>query len=106
MLRNAERACARLAALAKEVETAARLGVAQAAEEAAEEACRRAPVDTGRLKSGIRARSEGLTASVSADCDYAAAVELGTSRRAPQPFMQPAAELSRGTFAEKFRLKT
>lgn len=48
----------------------------------------RAPVDTGRLRGSIRAEAEGLNARVLTDCEYAAAVEFGTSERAPQPFMR------------------
>ena len=59
-----------------------------AAAERCEVAKARAPVDTGRLRESIRAEAEGLTARVVADCPYAAAVELGTSRSAPQPFMR------------------
>ena len=62
--------------------------VLAAAQEKCESAKARAPVDTGRLRSSIRVESEELTARVIADCEYAAAVELGTSRTAPQPFMR------------------
>lgn len=48
----------------------------------------RAPVDTGRLRDSIRVEAEGSVARVIADCEYAGAVEFGTSRNAPQPFMR------------------
>lgn len=48
----------------------------------------RAPVDTGRLRDSIRVDAEGSAARVVTDCEYAAAVELGTSKRAPRPFMR------------------
>ena len=48
----------------------------------------RAPVDTGRLRDSIRAEADGLSARVIADCEYAAAVEFGTGRTPPQPFMR------------------
>ena len=105
MLRNGDRACVRLEALRRSLEEAARRGVAGLAEAAAEEAARRAPVDTGRLRASIRARADGLSAAVTADCPYAAAVELGTSRRPPQPYLVPAAESVREAAAERFGLK-
>ena len=66
--------------------TAARVRIA--AQEKCAAAKARAPVDTGRLRNSIRAESDGLTARVIADCEYAAAVEFGTGRAAPQPFMR------------------
>ena len=57
------------------------------------------PVDTGRLRSSIRFEFSdgGLTGEVSANTDYAAFVELGTSKQDPQPYLDPAwrLELSR-----------
>ena len=63
------------------------------------------PVDTGSLRKSIRVEKEGnLQVSVIAggggvinprtgrEVDYAGYVEFGTSRAAPQPFMQPALE--------------
>ena len=44
-----------------------------------------APVKSGTLKNSIHA--DGNT--VVADVDYAAAVELGTAKRAARPFMRP-----------------
>lgn len=55
---------------------------------------RLAPVDTGFLRSSIGVDISGaghtVTAVVAPTADYAAYVELGTSRAAAQPFMQPA----------------
>ena len=59
-----------------------------AAEECCEDAMARAPVETGRLRNSLRVELDGLTARVVTDCPYAAAVEFGTSKRAPQPFMR------------------
>lgn len=59
-----------------------------AAEECCEAAKGRAPVETGRLRDSLRVESDGLTARVVTDCSYAAAVEFGTSKRAPQPFLR------------------
>lgn len=65
------------------------------------DAKRMCPVDTGRLRSSIgRALdrdARGLVGVVGTDVDYAAFVELGTSRAGAQPFLRPAlaAEASR-----------
>lgn len=62
---------------------------------------RLAPVDTGRLRSSIthsiERERDGLVGIVGTDVDYAAFVELGTSRAAAKPFLRPAlaAELTR-----------
>lgn len=61
---------------------------------------RRAPVDTGRLRSSITHRlgrdSEGLFVDVGTDVEYARFVELGTSKTAAQPFLLPALDDMRG----------
>lgn len=60
------------------------------------------PVDTGRLRSSITHAldrdARGLVGVVGTDVDYAAYVELGTSKAGAQPFLRPAlaAEVSRG----------
>lgn len=57
------------------------------------------PVDTGRLRASIteelRHDGEGLVEVVGTDVEYAAYVELGTSRARAQPFLRPAAEAAR-----------
>lgn len=70
------------------IEPLARQRILAAAQARCEAAKSRAPVDTGRLRGSIRMEAEGLTARVIADCPYAAAVELGTAKRPPQPFMR------------------
>lgn len=54
-----------------------------------------APVDTGFLKNSIHTVIQTnnfrvYSAEVIADANYASYVEYGTSRMAPQPYMQPA----------------
>lgn len=52
------------------------------------------PVDTGRLRASITHAldrdGEGLLAVVGTDVEYAAFVELGTSRTRAQPYLRPA----------------
>ena len=65
----------------------------------AADARRNAPVDTGYLRSSIATEYEfsgdGVVGSVEAGANYAAYVENGTSRMAPQPFMRPAFDRNR-----------
>jgi HK97 gp10 family phage protein len=55
--------------------------------ESAKEQC---PVDTGALRNSIKTVSSEGRAQVRADADYAAYVEFGTSKMAPQPYLVPA----------------
>ena len=48
------------------------------------------PVDTGRLQASITHVREDLTAWVGSGVEYAAYVELGTSRASAQPYLGPA----------------
>lgn len=48
------------------------------------------PVDTGRLRDSIEVSAEGNRAVISANTDYAAYVEFGTSKMPPKPFLVPA----------------
>ena len=48
------------------------------------------PVDTGRLRDSISAERNGTSARISANTDYAAYVEFGTSKTAPHPYLVPA----------------
>ena len=57
------------------------------------------PVDTGRLRDSITAESDGEKAYVSANTDYAAYVEFGTSKTAPHPYLVPALLDSAGAVA-------
>ncbi len=60
----------------------------------ANNAKRRCPVDTGRLRSSIThavfREGDHLSAHVGTDVEYAIYVELGTSRMRAQPFLRPA----------------
>lgn len=64
------------------------------------EAKQRTPVDTGRLRSSIRATISGdqLGAVVGTDVEYAPFVEHGTNRMQAQPFLFPAFEAERPKF--------
>lgn len=47
------------------------------------------PVDTGALRDSISVSAAGNRAEISANTDYAAYVEFGTSQMAPQPYLVP-----------------
>jgi HK97 gp10 family phage protein len=74
--------------------------VNETAQAAAEDAQRRAPVDTGFLRDNIRALAEpGLEAQVVSEAPYSDAVEFGTAANSPQPFFRPAMDAAATTFA-------
>ena len=58
------------------------------AERYAVEAC---PKDTGRLANSITHQVRDKEVAISTNVEYAAYVELGTSRQTAQPFLRPAA---------------
>lgn len=64
-----------------------------------DEARRRAPVRTGRLRGSFKRREtktdDGLTIDVINEAPYAAMVEFGTVDTQPQPFMRPAQDQAR-----------
>lgn len=102
MIRGAEALGTRLGKIDAALRQAAEETVAESAKAVCEGAAARAPVETGRLRSSICASAAGLEAAVRSDCPYAAAVELGTSRRSARPFMEPAAETERAEMAKRF----
>lgn len=54
---------------------------------------RRAPVDTGFLRSSIGSTCSGLRAEVGPTALYGRHVEYGTWKQKPQPYMSPAADI-------------
>lgn len=94
---GADRLRAKLLAVVPACEDAAAEAVKQSAQAARDVAASLAPVDTGRLRGSIEASAEGLSAEVTAGCDYAAAVELG-GRAPARPFLLPAAQAAALTF--------
>ncbi len=72
---------------------------AAAGEAVAAEARALCPVDTGRLRNSISVSADGGGAVISANTDYAAYVEFGTSNAPSQPFMVPAAVNAAGKIA-------
>ena len=91
---DAGRLAARLARIGPDCRAAAEEAVRRAAESARDAAAGMAPVDTGRLRASIEASAAGLSGEVSAGCEYAAAVELGSRKRPARPFLLPAAQAS------------
>ena len=63
--------------------------IGQNAEAYAKAAC---PVDTGRLRNSISHKSTERMMQVGTNVEYAPAVELGTSRQKPQPYLRPSVE--------------
>lgn len=49
-----------------------------------------APVDTGRLRDSITHVVDDNAVTIGTDVEYAAYVELGTSKHAEQPYLRPA----------------
>lgn len=66
---------------------------------AAKEEC---PVRTGRLRDSISLSSSDYTAEIGTKLSYGAAVELGTGRTAPNPFLGRTAQRIRKEAAEIF----
>lgn len=80
---------------------AAGLAVAKAAHDIEARAKNAAPVDTGFLKSSIRADQEGpFTWRVDVQAEYGGYVEFGTSRMAARPYFTPAVEFVRPSFIQ------
>ena len=70
------------------------LALGEELEAAAREARDLCPRDTGRLRASIEASvypyAQGVKGELRARTPYAAAVEMGGGKRAPQPFLYPA----------------
>jgi len=76
----------------------------QAAKIVEAEAKRRAPVDTGRLRSSINSGVSGDVAKVGTDVEYAPYMEYGTSRfPTGKPFLRPALDVSRKALVKLYR---
>ena len=67
------------------------IAIGMTAETHAKEYC---PVDTGRLRNSITHEVDmsDQAAIIGSNVEYAAYVELGTSKMAPRPYLRPAAE--------------
>ena len=98
-----DRLRAKLLAVAPACESAGEEAARQAADGARDLAAGLAPVETGRLRGSLTVTSAGTSAEVCADCEYAAAVELGGRGRPARPFMLPAAQASAAGFFDQAR---
>lgn len=78
-----------LAELAQRIEGSISEIIAAGADRVCENAKSICPVDTGALRDSISVNTEGNRAEISANTDYAAYVEFGTSVMAPQPYLVP-----------------
>ncbi len=77
-----------------DIEARAEQALAACVKRLADDVCVRAkeicPVDTGALRDSITVSADSESARISADADYAAYVEFGTSRARAQPYLVPA----------------
>lgn len=82
------------------VETKTRAVVVKYATEILNESRERVPVLTGTLKnsSNLQIEDMGQKATVYYSAEYAAFVELGTSKRGPRPYLGPAVVAKAGGF--------
>ncbi len=78
-----------LSDLAAGIEAAVSEAIAAGAEVVAGGARSICPVDTGALQASIAVSQSGTNAQISANTDYAAYVEFGTSKMAAQPYLVP-----------------
>lgn len=60
------------------------------------------PVDTGNLKGSITHEVKEKEARVGTNVEYAPFVELGTSKMAAQPYLNPALEMNRSNIKKIF----
>lgn len=60
--------------------------------------------DTGRLRASVHHVLEGVAAQVIADTEYAAALEFGTDKIEPRPYMKPALEEHKDDFIRDLRV--
>ena len=79
-----------LGSLADGIEERVGAAIAAGAETVKEHAQSICPVDTGALRDSIAVSQNGTSAQISANTDYAAYVEFGTSKMAAQPYLVPA----------------
>ena len=61
------------------------------------------PVDTGRLRASITHEIDGLTGYVGSNVEYSRAVELGTEKQSPQPYLRPALHKNEKKILELFK---
>ncbi len=87
---------AALAAAREHIRAGAQAAVSECAETIADQARADCPVASGRLREsiGVEVCADGdvIEAQVAASAPYAAAVELGSRRSPPRPFLFPALE--------------
>ena len=62
-------------------------------------------VKTGRLRSSITSKVEGLEGTIGTNVDYGKSLEFGTSRHPPYPWLFPAVEMKRNEIKEALKGK-
>lgn len=96
-----DRLRARLEKLPGEMRKGAEKAVKDETEEVAQDMRDSVPVDTGALRDGMQAESDGLSGRAVSTASHSWAVEGGTSKMPARPFAQPAAERSRVRFPDR-----
>lgn len=96
---------AKLRALPFGVTAASARAVKGETDETTDDVKRGAPVKTGHLRDSTQGEYEEstLTGTVAVTADYAKYVEHGTDDTAAQPFIQPAAEVTRKRFPKRVK---
>lgn len=84
-----EKAIADLTNIVTKLKTAPTKALAEVGKVGEEQAKRVVPVKTGRLQGSIKAQASGMTLTLGGYTNYAAFVELGTSRMPARPYIMP-----------------
>lgn len=100
---DVQKALNRIARYGGQAEKGVRKAVLQSTMSIETNAKKRAPVDTGNLRSSIQGEAKELEGEVTATAEYASFVEFGTRKAESQPFMGPAAEEERPKFNQAIK---
>jgi HK97 gp10 family phage protein len=96
-----DRLRSRLEKLPDEMRKGAEKAVRDETEEVAQDMRDSVPVDTGALRDGMQAESDGLSGKATSTAAHSWVVEAGSSKMPARPFAQPAAERSRVRFPDR-----
>ena len=103
---DVQKALNRMAKYGRKAEGDVKKAVQTSTYRLASNARKRAPVDTGNLRSSITSTAKlnnGFSGEVTAGAEYAPFVEFGTRKAESQPFMGPAAEEEQPKFNQAIK---